>query len=106
MVTQRRLRNKIYIAAPTPLRFKHIFQEVLKKKGVPYDAEAMEYLLEHVYQNYQVNMRSCHPRNLIEKIISIATFNGVPPTLSKTFIDRACHTYFFVEAAEYDQNMG
>ena len=102
----RRIRNKIYIADPTPERFKHIFQEVCKKKGVPYDAEAMEYLLEHVYQKYQLNMRSCHPRDLIEQIISIAKFNGVPPTLSKTFIDRACHTYFFVEAAEYDQNMG
>jgi predicted ATPase with chaperone activity len=100
----RRIRNKIYIGDPTPERFKQIFEEVCNKKGVVYDSEAIDYLLESVYEKYQLNMRSCHPRDLLEQIMSIAKFNSVPPTLSKTFIDRACHTYFFVEAAEYDQN--
>jgi predicted ATPase with chaperone activity len=99
----RRIRNKIYIADPTPERFKQIFEEVCKKKGVPFDSEAVDYLLKDVYEKYQLNMRSCHPRDLIEQVISIAKFNSVPATLSKKFIDRACHTYFFVEAAEYDQ---
>ncbi len=101
----RRIRNKIYIADPTPERFKQIFEEVCSKKGVPFDSDAVDYLLKDVYEKYQLNMRSCHPRDLLEQIISIAKFNSVPPTLSKKFIDRACHTYFFVEAAEYDQNM-
>ena len=99
----RRIRNKVYIADPTPERFKQIFEEVCMKKGVPYDSDAVDYLLKDVYEKYQLNMRSCHPRDLIEQIMSIAKFNSVPPTLSKKFIDRACHTYFFVEAAEYDQ---
>jgi len=99
----RRIRNKIYIADPTPERFKQIFEEVCTKKGVPFDSAAVDYLLEGVYVKYKLNMRSCHPRDLIEQIMSIAKFNSVPPTLSKQFIDRACHTYFFVEAAEYDQ---
>lgn len=101
----RRIRNKIFIADPTPERFKQIFEEVCKKKGVPYDEGAVDYLLKDVYEKYQLNMRSCHPRDILEQIVSIAKFNSVPPILSKTFIDRACHTYFFVEAAEYDQNI-
>lgn len=101
----RRIRNKIYIGDPTPERFKQIFEEVCLKKGVPFKPEAVDYLLKDVYEKYELNMRSCHPRDLIEQIISIAKFNSVPPTLSKKFIDRACHTYFFVEAAEYDKNM-
>jgi len=101
----RRIRNKIYIADPTPERFKQIFEEVCQKKGVPYDEDSVDYLLKDVYEKYQLNMRSCHPRDIIEQIISIAKFNSVPPNLSKKFIDRACHTYFFVEAAEYDQNI-
>ncbi len=99
----RRIRNKIYIADPTPERFKQIFEEVCKKKDVPYDSDAVDYLLTDIYAKYELNMRSCHPRDLIEQIVSIAKFNSVPPTLSKKFIDRACHTYFFVETAEYDQ---
>ncbi len=101
----RRIRNKIYIGDPTPERFKQIFEEVCKKKSVLYDEAAVDYLLKDVYEKYQLNMRSCHPRDIVEQIVSIAKFNSVPPTLSKTFIDRACHTYFFVEAAEYDQKM-
>jgi len=101
----RRIRNKIYIADPTPERFKQIFEDVCRKKGVPYDEGAVDYLLKDVYEKYQLNMRSCHPRDILEQIVSIAKFNSVPPTLSKIFIDRACHTYFFVEAAEYDQKM-
>ena len=99
----RRIRNKIYIADPTPERFKQIFQEVCAKKEVPFDEGAVDYLLTDIYAKYELNMRSCHPRDLIEQIVSIAKFNSVPATLSKKFIDRACHTYFFVEAAEYDQ---
>ncbi|TFG62663.1 MAG: hypothetical protein E4H32_05535 [Nitrospirales bacterium] len=101
----RRIRNKIYIGDPTPERFKQIFEEVCKKKSVLYDEAGVDYLLKDVYEKYQLNMRSCHPRDILEQIVSIAKFNSVPPTLSKTFIDRACHTYFFVEAAEYDQKM-
>ncbi len=101
----RRIRNKIYIADPTPERFRQIFQEVCVKKGVPFDDDAIDYLLTEIYEKYQLSMRSCHPRDILEQIISIAKFNSVPPVLSKKFIDRACHTYFFVEAAEYDQNM-
>ena len=99
----RRIRNKIYIADPTPERFKQIFEEVCAKKGVPYDDGAVDYLLKDVYEKYELNMRSCHPRDIVEQIISIAKFNSVPPNLSKKFIDRACHTYFFVEAADYEQ---
>jgi hypothetical protein len=101
----RRIRNKIYIGDPTPKQFAQIFEGTCKAKGVPYDPEAVQYLMECVYEKYQLNMRSCHPRDLIEQIISIAKFNGVPPTLSKAFLDRACHTYFFVEAAEYNQSI-
>ena len=101
----RRIRNKIYVADPTPEGFKQIFEEICKKKGIPYDSEAVDYLLDGVYKKYELNMRSCHPRDLLEQIVSIAKFNSVPPTLSKVFIDRACHTYFFVEAAEYDDKV-
>ena len=93
----RRIRNKVYITDPTPDRFRSIFKEVCRQKGVPYAPEAVDYLFEHVYRKYQLNMRSCHPRDLVEQIVSIAKFKEVPPTLDKVLLDRACHTYFFVE---------
>ena len=98
----RRIRNKVYITDPTPERFTHIFEEVCKHKGVPYTSAAVEYLFENIYEKYQLNMRSCHPRDLVEQIVSIAKFKDIPPTLDKALLDRACHTYFFVEEKESD----
>ncbi len=93
----RRIRNKVYIADPSQKQFAHIFEVMCRQKGVPYVSEAVEYLFENIYEKYHLSMRSCHPRDLIEQIVSIAKFKDVPPTLDKALLDRACHTYFFVE---------
>lgn len=93
----RRIRNKVYIADPSPKQYAHIFEVVCRQKGVPFNPEAVDYLFEHIYTKYHLNMRSCHPRDLIEQIVSIAKFKDIPPTLDRALLDRACHTYFFVE---------
>ncbi|MGB0911305.1 MAG: hypothetical protein ACPGYT_13160 [Nitrospirales bacterium] len=100
----RRIRNKVYITDPTPERFRSIFKEVCEKRGVPYVFEAVDYLFEHIYEKYQLSMRSCHPRDLVEQVMSIAKFKDVPPTLDKALLDRACHTYFFVEEKDAGQD--
>jgi len=92
----RRIRNKIYIGDPSPETFSRIFQNTCKQKGVPFDLGAMDYLFRNVYQKHGLNLRSCHPRDLVDHIISIAKFNGVPPSLDRSFLDRACQTYFFL----------
>jgi hypothetical protein len=93
----RRIRNKILIGDPSPDRYAMIFEDVCCQKGVPYDPSAVEYLYNNVYQKYHLNLRSCHPRDLIEQVVSIAKFNGIEPTLDRPLLDRACKTYFFVE---------
>jgi len=93
----RRIRNKVYIADPSEKQYAHIFEVVCGQKGVPYMPEAVQYLFEHIYKKYHLNMRSCHPRDLIEQIVSIAKFKDITPTLDRALLDRACHTYFFVE---------
>jgi hypothetical protein len=56
----------------------------------------MNYLFRNVYQKHRINLRSCHPRDLVDHILSIAKFNGVPPTLDRSLLDRASRTYFFL----------
>ncbi|MCA9471491.1 MAG: AAA family ATPase [Nitrospirales bacterium] len=102
----RRIRNKVYIADPTRQQYAYIFQKICESKGVPFVPEAVEYLFENIYDKYHLNMRSCHPRDLIEQVVSIAKFKDVPPTLDKTLLDRACHTYFFVEEEQGEADAG
>lgn len=92
----RRIRNKIYIGDPSPELFARIFQRVCEQKQVPFDATAVDYLFRHIYQKYQINLRSCHARDLLDHIVSIAKYNGTAPTLDRSLLDRACRTYFFL----------
>ncbi|MDR4486219.1 MAG: hypothetical protein R3B83_01595 [Nitrospirales bacterium] len=74
-----------------PIRLQAVSHKILRRsaeKGVPMTMTPW-IILEFVYQKYQLNMRSCRPLDLIEQIMVSPKFNGVPPTLSKTFIDRA-----------------
>ena len=100
----RRIRNKIYIGDPSRDRYAKIFEEVCAQKGVPYNPGAVEYLFQNVYEKYRLNLRSCHPRDLIEQVVSIAKFNNKPPTLDKPLLERACQTYFFVENEQLGQD--
>jgi hypothetical protein len=38
--------------------------------------------------------RGVHPRDILDELVDIARFRGIPPTLSKELIDLACQTYF------------
>ncbi|MDT7043173.1 hypothetical protein [Candidatus Nitronereus thalassa] len=92
----RRIRNKILVSDPTPDTYAKIFQTICEQRQVKFDPGAMEYLFRNVYQKHRINLRSCHPRDLIDHILSIAKYNGVPPTLDRTLLDRAARTYFFL----------
>ena len=93
----RRIRNKIYIGDPTPDTYGKIFERICEQKQIPFDPSALEYLFRQVYRKHQIDLRSCHPRDLLDHILSIAKFNGKPPSLDRSLLERACRTYFFLE---------
>lgn len=92
----RRMRNKIYVGDPTIEDYTEIFRRYCKKHGVRFDLGAVEYLRQHYYAKYTLTPRSCHPRDLIEQIVSIAKFYETPPSLDEWFLDRACQNYFLL----------
>jgi len=92
----RRIRNKIYVGDPSPEDYARIFQAVCHDNRVPYDPSAIEYLFRNVYQKHRIQLRSCHPRDLVDHLLSIAKFHGVSPTLDHQLLDRAARTYFFL----------
>lgn len=92
----RRMRNKIYVGDPTPEAYTEIFRRYCTKSGVPFDPGAIEYLKQHYYAKYGLTPRSCHPRDLIEQILSIAKFYEITPSLERWFLDRACQNYLLL----------
>jgi len=95
----RRIANKVYVPDPTPEQFTEILRRVCAAKGVPFSTEGLKYL----YVNYYLDasrtkpkrpLRGCHPRDIIEQILSIAKYRGVEPRMEPALIDLACRTTF------------
>lgn len=90
----RRIRYKIHFADPSPTEFREIFIRVCRTRGIPYQDEALKYLVQSYYMPDGRAFRSCHPRDLIEQLIDIARFNQTRPLLSKELLDDAASSYF------------
>lgn len=90
----RRIFYKIKIDGPNQENFLKIFAIVARKKKVPLDEKALLHLLkvkyptiDNVYANYQ-------PVFLIDQIISICEFEGIPYQMTPELIDRAWANMF------------
>ncbi len=94
----RRIPNKIMIPDPTLHEYYLLFERVCQGKGVPFDKEVFSYLVDKYYRKLNRALRACHPRDLVEQIVTIARYNGQEPVLSKENIDRACANYFVQRA--------
>ncbi|KJZ25586.1 ATP-binding protein [Tritonibacter mobilis] len=90
----RRIFFKIKIDGPDQENFLKIFAMVARKKGMPLDEATLVHLLKskyptinNVYANYQ-------PVFLIDQMISICEFEGIPYQMSPELIDRAWANMF------------
>ena len=90
----RRLRYKIHITDPTWDEFREIFKREAEKRTLAYSEETFEYLIAEYYIKPKREPRGVHPRDILDGLVDIAHFRGMPPTLSKELVDRACQSYF------------
>lgn len=90
----RRIFFKIKIDGPSQENYLKIFALVARKKGMPLDEPALVHLLkkkyptiDNVYANYQ-------PIFLIDQMIAICEFEGIPYQMNPDLIDRAWANMF------------
>lgn len=93
----RRIFFKIKIDGPSQADFLKIFAMVARKKKMPLDEATLIHLLnkrypeiDNVYANYQ-------PIFLIDQMIAICEFEGIPYQMTSELIDRAWANMFVVE---------
>ena len=93
----RRIFFKIKIDGPSQENFLKIFALVARKKKMPIDEASLVHLLkrkyptiDNVYANYQ-------PVFLIDQMIAICEFEGIPYQMTPTLIDRAWANMFVKE---------
>lgn len=90
----RRIFFKIKIDGPTKENYIKIFAMIARKRGLPLDEASLVHLLKikyptigNVYANYQ-------PVFLIDQILSICDFEGLPHQMTPELVDRAWANMF------------
>ena len=89
----RRIKYKIEVGNPDEQGFREIFQRVCEAAAIPYVDQAVTYLIERYYKPRKMEMRACHPRDIVNLIRDSARYRQLPPALSKELLDQACQVF-------------
>ena len=102
----RRIPYKIRAKNPTFEEYARIFELVCRKRGLPYDGVMVEYLNRTYYQPRKIQMRACHPRDLIDQVIDMSRYQNREPVISRDMLDAACSSYFLEESESQSNEPG
>jgi hypothetical protein len=93
----RRIFFKIKIDGPNQADFLKIFAMVAKKRKMPLDEETLIYLMKNKYPTIDNVYANYQPIFLIDQMISICDFEGIPYQMRPDLIDRAWANMFVRE---------
>ena len=94
----RRIPYKILSKNPTLDEYCRIFELNCKRRGLAFDAVMVEYLDRKYYKPRKIQMRACHPRDLISQVVDICRYTNREPVITRELLDAACGSYFLEEA--------
>jgi hypothetical protein len=90
----RRIFFKIKVDGPSQENFLKIFAMVAKKRKMPLDEKTLVYLMKHKYPTIENIYANYQPTFLIDQMIAICEFEGIPYQMSPRTVDRAWSNMF------------
>ena len=93
----RRIFFKIKIDGPNQEDYLKIFAMVAKKRKMPLDESTLVYLMKYKYPEIENIYANYQPIFLIDQMIAICEFEGIPYQMSPDLIDRAWANMFVKE---------
>jgi hypothetical protein len=99
----RRIPYKILAKNPTMTEYCKIFELNCQRRGMTFDSVMVEYLDRKYYKPRKIQMRACHPRDLISQVVDRCRYEGREPLITRELLDAACGSYF-VEESESQGN--
>ena len=94
----RRIPYKILAKNPTIDEYCRIFELNCRRRGLTFDPVMVEYLDRKYYKPRKLQMRACHPRDLISQVVDICRYTGRDPVITRELLDSACGSYFVEES--------
>jgi hypothetical protein len=93
----RRIPYKILAKNPTMDEFCQIFDLNCRRRNLAFDPVLVEYLNRKYYQPRKLQMRACHPRDLVEQVVDRCRYQNREPVITRELLDAACASYFIEE---------
>ena len=93
----RRIPYKVLAKDPTVEEYCRIFEMNCRKRGLAFDPVLVEYLERRYYGPRKLEMRACHPRDLVEQVVDICRYQDKTPVITRELLDMACSSYFLEE---------
>ena len=95
----RRIPYKILAENPTYDQFCSIFAQICTQHGIAFDPAMVEHLHQQHYRPRRIEMRGCHPRDLIDQVLNLCRYRHHAPEITTELLDIACRSYFIEDAA-------
>jgi hypothetical protein len=96
----RRIPYKVLAKNPTIDEYCQIFELNCRRKGLAFDPVMIEYLNRKYYQPRQMQMRACHPRDLLDQVVNLCRYQNREPVITRELLDAACNSYFLEQDGE------
>ena len=93
----RRIHYKIFAESPTRQEFMEIFERCSHEREIAFDQAAVSQMLDTYYKPRGLQPRGCHPRDLIDQLISLADYMDAPRLMTPELLELACAAYFVDE---------
>ncbi|HVF86444.1 MAG TPA: hypothetical protein VM866_02595 [Pyrinomonadaceae bacterium] len=97
----RRMGYRARVEPPTPAVYIEIFKRAAYTRGLRIDQASIDYILNsYIIEHRQ--MKSCEPRDLLDRVTDICRFEGHPLELNTKLIEGAWRNYFGMSHAHSD----
>ena len=90
----RRIPYKVQATNPSLEQFSAIFELNCKERNVAFDQTLVDHLCREYYDGRGLEIRACHPRDLLEQVMTLCRYRRQTPHVSVELLDEACQTYF------------
>jgi hypothetical protein len=92
----RRIPYKIEVPNPPEADFRRLFEIMCKVTKIPFNGEAVDYMIKTHYLPINRPFRNCQPRDLLLQVRNYCLYNDLEVELKNEYFDFACENYFSV----------
>jgi hypothetical protein len=90
----RRIQNKIHMETANSQVFDEIFNRLVTEGNYPCEPNSAEFLRKLCLHLGPKELRACYPRDIIDILVAISGYEGLPMEVNKANLKRAVTLYF------------